>query len=45
VTTVSRVVLGEHFPTDVLGAVIGVVGVGLVVTALLGTRERPADQV
>lgn len=45
VTTASRVVLGEHFPTDVLGAVVGVVGVGLVVTALLGTRERPADPV
>jgi undecaprenyl-diphosphatase len=35
VTTASRVVLGEHFPTDVLGAVAGVVGVGLVVTALV----------
>jgi undecaprenyl-diphosphatase len=45
VTTASRVVLGEHFPTDVLGAMVGVVGVGLVVTALLGTRERPADPV
>jgi undecaprenyl-diphosphatase len=45
VTTASRVVLGEHFPTDVLGAMAGVVGVGLVVTALLGTRERPADPV
>ncbi len=45
VTTASRVVLGEHFPTDVLGAVVGVVGVALVVTALLCTRERPADPV
>jgi membrane-associated phospholipid phosphatase len=45
VTTASRVVLGEHFPTDVVGAMIGVVGVGLVVTALLDTRERPADRV
>jgi undecaprenyl-diphosphatase len=45
VTTASRVVLGEHFPTDVLGAMVGVVGVGLVVTALLGSRERPADPV
>jgi undecaprenyl-diphosphatase len=45
VTTASRVVLGEHFPTDVVGAVVGVAGVGLVVTALLGTRERPADPV
>ncbi len=35
VTTASRVALGEHFPTDVLGAVAGVVGVGLVVTALV----------
>jgi membrane-associated phospholipid phosphatase len=35
ITTASRVVLGEHFPTDVLGAVAGVVGVGLVVTALV----------
>jgi undecaprenyl-diphosphatase len=45
VTTASRVALGEHFPTDVLGAVAGVVGVGLVVTALLDARERPADPV
>jgi membrane-associated phospholipid phosphatase len=46
-TTASRVLLGEHFPTDVLGAVIGVAGVGLVVTALVGppVRERPADPV
>jgi membrane-associated phospholipid phosphatase len=35
VTTASRVALGEHFPTDVLGAVAGAVGVGLVVTALV----------
>jgi membrane-associated phospholipid phosphatase len=55
VTTASRVALGEHFPTDVVGAVAGVVGVGLVVTALIDTalidtalietRERPADPV
>jgi membrane-associated phospholipid phosphatase len=50
VTTASRVVLGEHFPTDVVGAMVGVLGVGLVVTALIdttptGTRERPADPV
>lgn len=45
VTTASRVVLGEHFPTDVVGAMVGVLGVGLVVTALVGTRERPADPV
>jgi membrane-associated phospholipid phosphatase len=50
VTTASRVVLGEHFPTDVLGAMAAVVGVGLVVTALIGapligTSERPADPV
>jgi membrane-associated phospholipid phosphatase len=46
VTTASRVMLGEHFPTDVVGAVAGVVGVGLVVTALLDApaRERPADR-
>jgi membrane-associated phospholipid phosphatase len=45
VTMACRVALGEHFPTDVLGAVAGVVGVGLVVTALLDlpARERPAD--
>jgi hypothetical protein len=45
--TASRVLLGEHFPTDVLGAVIGVAGVGLVVIALVGppVRERPADPV
>lgn len=50
VATASRVVLGEHFPTDVVGAVAAVVGVGLVVTALIDTalidtRERPADPV
>ena len=45
VTTASRVVLGEHFATDVVGAVVGVVGVGLVVTALVDPRERPADPV
>ncbi|TWF81549.1 undecaprenyl-diphosphatase [Pseudonocardia hierapolitana] len=50
VTTASRVALGEHFPTDVVGAMVGVIGVGLVVTALIGTgsidtRERPADPV
>jgi membrane-associated phospholipid phosphatase len=47
VTTASRVVLGEHFPTDVVGAVAGVVGVGLIVTALIDppARERPADPV
>jgi membrane-associated phospholipid phosphatase len=49
VTTASRVALGEHFPTDVVGAVAGVVGVGLVVTALIDTAlidtsERPADR-
>ncbi|TQM45575.1 membrane-associated phospholipid phosphatase [Pseudonocardia cypriaca] len=43
VTTASRVVLGEHFPTDVVGAMAGVLGVGLVVTALTGTK-RPADR-
>jgi undecaprenyl-diphosphatase len=44
VTTTSRVVLGEHFPTDVVGAMVGVVGVGLVVTALLDTRSTVAEQ-
>jgi undecaprenyl-diphosphatase len=44
-TTASRVVLGEHFPTDVVGALVGVVGVGLVITAVVDTRERPADPV
>jgi undecaprenyl-diphosphatase len=42
VTAVSRVVLGEHFPTDVVGAATGVVGVGLVVTALLFAPSRNA---
>jgi membrane-associated phospholipid phosphatase len=41
VTTASRVALGEHFPIDVVGAVAGVVGVGLVVTALIETRDGP----
>ena len=43
VTTASRVVLGEHFPTDVVGAMAGVLGVGLVVTAFTNTK-RPADR-
>jgi membrane-associated phospholipid phosphatase len=45
VTTASRVALGEHFPTDVVGAMVAVLGVGLVVTALIDIRERPADPV
>ena len=43
VTTASRVVLGEHFPTDVVGAMAGILGVGLVVAALTDA-ERPADR-
>jgi undecaprenyl-diphosphatase len=43
VTTASRVVLGEHFPTDVVGAMAGVLGVGLVVMALTDAK-RPADR-
>ncbi|KAA2264361.1 phosphatase PAP2 family protein [Solihabitans fulvus] len=45
VTGVSRVVLRMHWPTDVLGAMLAVGGVGLVAAALLGllpTRAAPS---
>jgi undecaprenyl-diphosphatase len=41
-TLVSRVALGEHYVTDVLGAVAGVAGVGLLVLVVLRlTPGRP----
>lgn len=43
-TMTGRVALGEHYATDVLGAIVGVLGVGLVAATVLGllpTRDLP----
>lgn len=41
-TLISRVALGEHYVTDVIGALAGVTGVGLVLVAVLSPRPKVA---
>lgn len=41
ITAASRVALGEHFLTDVVGAVLGTVGTGLLMSAALGMVPAP----
>lgn len=38
---VSRIALAEHYPTDLLGGVLGSVGLGLLVAAALRVSPRP----
>lgn len=43
-TMTGRVAMGEHYATDVLGAIVGVLGVGLVAATVLGllpARDLP----